>query len=291
MGIGLTLNAILDPFMIIGIGPFPKMGLEGAAWATLIASSAGLALGVAYLKRKGSELITGLTKFGIDWEITKLIARIGFPSMIQQSSIALGISAVTSFVNSFGAAAAAGFGIGGRIDSVAFLPAQSIGLAVSTMSGQNIGANRYDRIPAIFKWGVIMTLAISLFFAALFLSIPDILLAPFTTADDTEVIKVGRGYLMIASPAIAFFAVMFVSNGIINGAGHTFTTLVFTLVAVWGIRIPLAAILSRGSLGIHGIWLSYAIGFSIMMVVSLLWYKSGRWKKPVVRHEINVRTE
>jgi Na+-driven multidrug efflux pump len=132
-----------------------------------------------------------------------------------------------------------------------------------------------------------MTLSISLFFAALFLSIPDILLAPFTTAKDHDVIAYGRGYLMIASPAITFFAVMFVSNGIINGAGHTMTTLIFTLIAVWGIRIPLAAILSRGSLQIHGIWLSYAIGFSIMMVVSLLWYRSGRWKKPVVRHEVD----
>jgi Na+-driven multidrug efflux pump len=78
---------------------------------------------------------------------------------------------------------------------------------------------------------------------------------------------------------------MFVSNGVINGAGHTLTTLVFTLIAVWGIRIPFATLLSRGSLGVKGVWVSYAIGFSFTMCLSLLWYRSGRWKKAVVRHK------
>jgi putative MATE family efflux protein len=283
---GVTVNAILDPLMIIGIGPIPKMGLNGAAWATLISSAVGLTLGVAYLRYKGSVVVTGVKFWSIDSHITKLILKIGFPSIIQQTAISFGIAVITSLVNSFGAAAAAAFGVGGRIDSVAFLPAQSIGLAVSAISGQNIGAGRYDRIPAIFKWGVLMTLGITLFFAALFLAIPEILLAPFLTEmADPKVAEIGKGYLRIAAPPIVFFAVMFVSNGIINGAGHTLTTLIFTLIAVWGIRVPLATVLSRGSMGINGVWLSYAIGFFTTMCISLLWYRSGRWKKAVIRHD------
>jgi putative MATE family efflux protein len=284
MFIGVTLNAILDPLMIIGIGPFPKMGLDGAAWASLICPIIGLILLVGYLWRKGGALTDGVKFFSIDAGIAKLIAKIGFPSIIQQTSISFGIAAVTSIVNSFGAAAIAGFGAGGRIDSVAFLPAQSIGLAVSTLSGQNIGAGRYDRIPIIFKWGVIITCCITVTFAIIFLSIPEILMTPFTT--DAEVIEVGKWYLRIAAPAISFFAVMFVSNGVINGAGHTFTTLIFTLIAVWGIRIPFATILSRTSLGVKGVWVSYVIGFSFTMCISLLWYRSGRWKKAVVKHRV-----
>ena len=285
MFIGVTLNAILDPLMIIGIGPFPKMGLDGAAWASLICPIIGLVLLVGYLRRKGGALTTGVKFFSIDAGIAKLIAKIGFPSMIQQTSISFGIAAVTSIVNSFGAAAIAGFGAGGRIDAVAFLPAQSIGLAVSTLSGQNIGAGRYDRIPLIFKWGVIMTCCITVSFAIIFLSIPEILMTPFTT--DPEVIEVGKGYLRIAAPAISFFAVMFVSNGVINGAGHTFTTLIFTLIAVWGIRIPFATFLSRTDLGVKGVWVSYVIGFSFTMCISLLWYRSGRWKKAVVKPAVS----
>jgi len=285
MAAGVAVNAVLDPLMIIGIGPFPKMGLDGAAWASLISSAIGLTLGIIYLRRKGSVLVTGVKWFSPDLYITKLIVKIGFPSMIQRSALAFGMATVTSFVNSFGASAIAAFGAGGRIDSVAFLPAQSIGLAVSAISGQNIGAGRYDRISGIFKWGVIMTLTITLFFSALFLAIPGILLTPFTT--DPEVIEIGSRYLRIMGPSITFFAVMFVSNGVINGAGHTLTTLIFTLIAVWGIRVPLAAIMSKSSLGINGVWVSYSIGFFTTMCVSLIWYRSGRWKKPVIKHDVH----
>jgi len=192
------------------------------------------------------------------------------------------MAAVTSIVNSFVAAAIAGFGVGGRIDSVAWLPVQSIGLAVSTLSGQNIGAGRYNRIPIIFKWGVIMTCCVMASFAIASLSIPEILMTPFTT--DPEVIEVGKGYLRIAASTLSFFAVMFVSNGVINGAGHTLTTLIFTLIGVWGIRVPFATILSRTRLGINGVWVAYAIGFGFALCTSLLWYRSGRWKKAVVKH-------
>jgi putative MATE family efflux protein len=285
MAVGVFINAVLDPFLIIGIGPFPGLGLDGAAWASLIASTCGLSLGIIYLRRKGSALITGLNIFALDFYIAKLIVKIGFPSMIQQSALALGMATVTSLVNSFGAATTAAFGIAGRIDSVAFMPAQSLGLAVSAISGQNIGAGRYDRISAIFKWGMLITLSITVCMSILFVSIPGILLAPFTT--DPEVIAIGSGYLRIVGPAITFFAVMFVSNGIINGAGHTLTTLIFTLIAVWGLRVPLAFVLSK-NMGITGVWLAYTIGISVMMCTSLLWYRSGRWKKPVVKHDVNV---
>jgi putative MATE family efflux protein len=287
MILSVAINAVLDPLMIIGIGPFPKMGLNGAAWASIISQSVALVLGLVYLKRKGSALVTGMKlRGGIDLRVTKLIIKIGFPSMIQQSAIALGMATVTTLVNSFGPAAISAFGVASRIDAIAFLPAQSIGLAVSTITGQNIGAGKYDRVRSIFRWATLMALSITLFSSALFLTIPDLLLSPFTA--DPDVIAIGRGYLRIAGPSITFIAVMFVSNGILNGAGHTLTTLIFTLISIWGIRIPIAVVLSKGPLGITGIWLSFAIAFSAMMLISLLWYRSGRWKKPVVKHDVNL---
>jgi len=286
MVVGVTVSSVLDPFMIIGIGPFPAMGIDGAAWASLIGMVVGLAVGVVYFWRKDSVLIRGVNLFRIDLHITKLIVKIGFPSMIQQSAIALGVATVTTLVNSFGASAIAAFGAAGRVDSLAFLPAQSIGLAVSTITGQNIGAGRYERIDSILKWGILMTVSITLFFTVLFVSIPQILLMPFTT--DPEVIALGCDYLRIAGPPITFLAVMFVSNGIINGAGHTLTTLVFTLIAIWGLRIPSAIIMSKTALGINGVWLSFGFAFFITMCISLCWYRSGRWKKTVIRHDVNI---
>ena len=289
VGAGVLLNTVLDPLFILGIGPFPAMGLNGAAWASLISSFFALVLGIAYLKLRGNVLVSGINKLSIDIGITKLICKIGFPSMIQQSAIALGIAAVTSFVNSFGAAAAAGFGAANRIDSLAYLPAQSIGLAVSVIVGQNLGAGKTERVHSIFRWALLMTLSIAVFFSIFFITIPETLLLPFTT--DLDVIAVGKSYLRIMGPATIFFAVMYVSNGVINGAGHTFTTLIFTLISVWGMRVPFAALLSNTSLGIKGIWVSYAIAFFVMMCVSLLWYRSGRWKKAVVKQDIGQLAE
>ncbi len=281
MAAGVVINAILDPFMIIGIWPFPPLGLRGAAFASIISSGVSLVTGIVYLNRKKGIVtinIRGIISF--NRKITGLIFKIGFPSMIQQSAVSLGMAAVTSFVNKFGEKATAAFGAAGRIDSMAFLPAMSIGMAVSVIAGQNLGAGKKERVFETFRWGLLMTLCISAFFSVFFLSIPEIMMSMFTT--DQEVISIGSTYLRIVGPSSLMFAVMFVSNGVINGAGHTMVTLMFTLLALWGIRVPSAAILSRSALGITGIWLSFTIGFAVIMTASLFYYRSGRWQKTVI---------
>ncbi len=281
MAAGVVINAVLDPLFIIGIGPLPRMGLDGAAWASIISAFAAVLLGTLYLNSKGSDFAFNPAKLSADKKVARLIFSIGLPSMIQQSAVSLGMVFIASFVNKFGAVAAAAYGAAGRIDSVAFLPAMSIGLSVSAITGQNLGAGKVDRVHSIFKWGLLMTASISLFLSIFFLSIPDLLLSIFTT--DQEVIAIGRNYLRIVGPSTLFFAIMYVSNGVINGAGHTLTTLAFTICVLWGVRIPMAAFLSRTFLGIEGIWIAFAVGFFTIMCVSLSWYFSGRWKKPVVR--------
>lgn len=276
---GIALNAALDPLMIIGIGPVPAMGLNGAAWASLISSFVTLALCAAYLRRRGSMLAIS-RHLSIDANIVRLICRIGFPSIIQQSAVSIGMVTITSFVNTFGAAAIAGFGAAGRIDSMVYMPAQSMGAAVSIIAAQNMGAGRFDRVDCVFRWALLMTVCVTCFLSLFFVLIPDKLLSPFTS--DSDVIAVGANYLRIIGPATVFFAVMYVSNGIINGSGHTIVTLIFALTAVWGIRVPLAAVLSKGDLGLSGIWISYDVAFFLMMCASLIWYKSGLWKKPVI---------
>ncbi len=279
---GVLINAVLDPILIIGLGPFPAMGLDGAAVASLLSSSVALLMGILYLRKKGS--ILAFDNLSLDFSIVRQIFTIGFPSMIQQSAVAIGMVAVVSYVNSFGAVASAAYGAAWRIESVAFLPAMSLGLAVSAMTGQNIGAQKMDRVHLIFRWGILITVAVSLFFSFLFFTFPDQLLSLFTT--DQDVIAIGRGYLRIVGPSTVLFAVMYVSNGVINGAGHTMTTLLFTIISLWGIRVPLTATLSKTSLGITGIWIAIAIGFGVIMCISLGWYYSGRWKRRVVKSAV-----
>lgn len=283
MVIGVIVNAILDPILIIGITPFPKMGLNGAAVASLISSFVAVVLGFWYLNNRDHLVRFNLKYFNLNKEMVGVIFKVGFPSMLQQSAIALGMATMVAFVNSFGESAVAAFGAAGRIDSVAFIPGMSIGMAVSAIAGQNIGAHKMDRVHQTFIWGVIMTSLISVTLATIFFIFPSQLLHMFL--NDADVIHIGVMYLRIIGPALVFAAIMFVSNGVINGAGHTLTTLVFTILALWGVRVPMAAILMHTKLGINGIWISFAIGFFAVMVLSIYWYFSGKWKKMVINAE------
>ena len=282
MGVGVVINAILDPLMIIGIGPFPRMGLNGAAWASIISQALGLAFGLNYLRLKNHIISVNFRKLVFDKHITLLLFKIGFPSMIQQSLVSIGQAFVTTFVNYFGASAIAAFGAAGRIDMVATMPAIAIGMAATALTGQNLGAKKPERVKEIFKWALLMGTAISGVIAILAVSFPRLILSMFIHHE--PVLKIGVTYLRIVAPTYFLYALMFVSNGIVNGAGQTMVTMVFSLVSLWAVRVPLAAFLSRHtSLGMKGIWIAMAAGFVVTAVVGYAYYLSGRWKKASTR--------
>jgi putative MATE family efflux protein len=282
MGLAVLINAILDPFMIMGIGPFPKLGLNGAAWASVISQCFGVTLALIYLNRKNHFIAIGFKKLGFDKHITLLILKIGFPSMVQQSLISIGSFFVTSYVNFFGPAAIAAFGVSSRIDMVATMPAIAIGMASTALTGQNLGAKKPERVKEIFKWALLLGTIISGFVSILAITFPRLILSVFIHHE--QVLQIGIHYLRIVGPCYFLFALMFVSMGIVNGAGQTMVTMVFSLVSLWAVRVPLAAYLSRHtSLGMKGIWIAMAAGFVVTAGVSYLYYLSGRWKKSAIR--------
>ena len=279
--VGLAVNAILDPLLIIGIGPFPRLGLNGAAWASLIALGVAFLLAMVYLNRKGHVAAVNPRSFRLDWGITRKLLQIGFPSVIQQSLISIGGAFVTTFVNGFGASAIAAYGAATRIDGVAFMPAMSMSMSASALAGQNIGARRLERIREVFWWGVLMTSCITIVISLGAVLFRRPLLGFFV--DDAQVMDIGAGYLLIEGSSYILFAVMFISNGIINGSGHTMMTMVFSLLSLWIFRVPLSALLTRTPLGITGIWIAIVVSYAVTMIVSLSYYFSGRWKTPVLR--------
>jgi putative MATE family efflux protein len=282
MSIGFGLNAILDPFLIGGFGPFPHLGLNGAACATLISQATALSIGFVYLNRKNHLVAFNPKKFIIDRHITLLVFIIGFPAIIQQSLVSLGNMFITTFVNSFGSAATNAFGAVGRVDMLVFMPAMSMSMAVSALTGQNLGARKPERIKDIFKWGIMTTssITIPISFIAVFLS--KIILIMFGLGNDPAVMQIGTNYLRIVGSCYIFLAVMLISNGIINGSGHTIITMIFAILSLWIIRVPFSWLLSKTSLGITGIWIAVSLSFVVMMIVSLTYYSSGKWKRSVI---------
>ena len=282
MSIGIGINAILDPFFIGGWGPFPSHGLNGAAYATIVSQIIAVGISIVYLNRKDHVVAFNIKKLTLDKHITLLLFKIGFPSIIQQSLISISGMFVSTFVNSFGAAAANAFGAVLRVDMFAFMPAMSMSMAVATLTGQNLGAGRPERVKRIFKSGVMMTSSITVLISIIVVTLSRPILIMFGLGEDARVMEIGVAYLHIAGSCYIFFAIMFISNGVINGAGHTIITMIFTLLSLWFIRVPLAWFLSKTSLGINGIWIAIACSFFVTMIVSLSYYFSGRWKKSAV---------
>jgi putative MATE family efflux protein len=282
MSIGIGLNAILDPFLIGGFGPFPRLGLNGAAYATLISQGTALGIGFAYLNRRNHLVAFHPKKLIFDRHLTLLVFKIGVPSIIQQSLFSIGAMFVTSFVNSFGSVATNAFGAVGRVDMIAFMPAMSMSMAVSALTGQNLGAGKPQRVKEIFKSGIVMTSSITLCISLIVVFLSKLILTMFGLGDDEKVMEIGMTYLRIVGSCYIFFAVMFISNGVINGAGHTMITMTFSLLTLWLVRVPISWLLSKTSLGIIGIWIAIALSFLATMVVSLTYYFSGRWKKSVI---------
>jgi putative MATE family efflux protein len=282
MSIGIGINAVIDPFFIGGWGPFVSHGLDGAAYATLISQVIAVGISIVYLNRKGHFVAFNPRKLILDKHITFLLFKIGFPSIVQQSLISISSMFVSAFVNSFGAAAANAFGAALRVDMFAFMPAMTMSMAVATLTGQNLGAGRPQRIKNVFRWGIIMTSSITILISVIVVVFSKFILIMFGLGDDAKAMEIGIDYLRIAGSCYIFFAIMFISNGVINGAGHTMITMIFTLLSLWLVRVPLAWFLSKTSLGTTGIWISVASSFFVTMIISLYYYFSGRWKKTAV---------
>jgi putative MATE family efflux protein len=282
MGGGVILNAILDPLMIIGIGPIPRMGLNGAACASVIAQGCSLIFCVIYLRRKNHMVSINLRKLTFDKHITWLICKIGFPSMIQQSLVSIGQAFVTTYVNFFGASAIAAFGAATRIDMVATMPAIAIGMASTALTGQNLGAKRPERVKEVFKWAVLLGTAISGVVAIFAFSFPRVILSIFIHHE--PVLSIGVQYLRIVAPCYFLFALNFVAAGVVNGAGQTLVPMLCALISLWVVRVPLAWFLSQHTpLAIKGIWIAMAAGFAVTAVVGYLYFLLGGWEKSAAK--------
>lgn len=277
----VILTAVLDPVLMFGWLGVPALGLNGTAWASIIAQVLALSGLIALLHKRRNPVAPSLSLKGFDWPTTWTTIRVGIPSAVQQSLVSVGMVFVTGIVNNFGESSIAAFGVASRVDQLAFMPALTFSLAIATLAGQNIGAQQYHRIRAILLWGCALSGGVTLVISGLVVALPRLLLRIFTS--EADVINLGEHYLMIVGSCYIFFAIMFVCNGIINGSGHTLVTTVITLVSLWAVRVPLAWWLSTRWGRIEGVWYAISIGFGVSMVSSLAYYFTGRWRRPIAR--------
>lgn len=281
-GAALIGTAILDPILMFGWLGAPRLGLNGTAIATVIMQSLAILAVFIYLDRKDHVVAPDWKHLSIDWPTAWLVFKIGFPTSIQQTLVSAGMIMVVGIINGFGKTADAAFGAGSTIDGIAFLPALTFGMAVSTLVGQNVGAGRVERVKEVFKSGIVLCGGISFAIAAIVFLIPRLLLMPFL--NEAPAMQMGIHYLQIVAISYLFFAVLFVSNGVINGAGYTFVTTIISFVSLYAARVPLAVYLSHRMHRVEGVFYAMTISNVVSMSIALGCYLSGFWKKPIIRH-------
>jgi putative MATE family efflux protein len=205
--------------------------------------------------------------------------RIGFPVGFQQAFVALSMLAMYWLVNRFGTNVTAAFSVAFRIDSFASMPAMNFAMALSAFVGQNLGANKPERVRHGLLSTFYMTSAISIVISLIGIFFAGPVMRLFTS--DAEVIAIGKDYLQIVTGFYVVFSTMFVVGGVMRGAGDTFIPMIITFFALWVVRIPVGYYMSE-HMGYHGIWWCIPIAWVVGLGLSFIYYSTGRWKRKVV---------
>ncbi|MCK9554879.1 MATE family efflux transporter [bacterium] len=271
------INIILDPLLIFGIGPFPEMGINGAAWATVISRAIGSIIALEILLKGRSLIHVRLSEYRLDLDIMWRIFKIGISSSAQMSFRSMMNLAIMALVASFGTFAVVAYGIGTRLEMIVIMPGFGFAGAAATLVGQNLGAQNSSRAE---KSGWVATSYYAVFMVAMtliFLAFAPFLVSIFN--NNSEVVRLGTTYLRIMAFSFIFTAVGMTLNRSIIGAGDTFPAMVNTFIGLWVVLIPLALYLSKHtSLGLNGIWLAMLISSAVLALLNTIYFKSGKWK-------------
>ncbi len=279
--IATILNIVLDLTFIVVL----RMGVEGVALATIMAQAVSFIISIIYLNKKHEVLKFKIKGIVYDNKIFKDGLRLGLPSGVQQMLFSIGNMALQFLVNSYGTSAMAAFGAGLRIENFISLPIMNLGSAVSTFVAQNIGAGENERVKKGIRESIKMTLVLAVTVIALILLFRENLIALFNT--DKDVIKIGSSYLFIIGPFFLFIGTSFVLSSAMKGAADSMFALISSIVSLWLGRLPASYMLSK-FFGTDGIWMGIPFGWTLGLIVTVIYYKKGHWKtKAIVNHRIN----
>jgi MATE family, multidrug efflux pump len=275
--LGNALNIALGPCFIFGLGPFPELGVMGAAVATNIGRGTAVLYQISLLVRGRGRVVLARRHLDLDFGVMKSVLRLSGSSMLQILINTSSYIGIVRIISSFGSAALAGYTIGIRIIIFALLPSFGMSNAAATLVGQNLGAGHPERSEeAVWKacrYNAIFLGSLGL----LFFVFARPLIGFFTP--DPAVQPYGVACLRIVSAGFLFYAYGMVLTQSFNGAGDTWTPTMINLFIFWLFEIPLAWVLAHLTpLGSYGVFTALAVAFSTLAVVSAILFKRGKWK-------------
>lgn len=280
MGVAVALCAVMNPFLILGLGPLPRMGIGGSALALTLANYLSLAAMLIYayrrdlpLRLRGSEL----AYLKPDLSILRLMVVKGFPIGLQMIVISGSLLAMMALVNRQGVDTTAAFGATQQLWTYVQMPAMAIGAAVSAMAAQNIGAGRWDRVDQITRYGIGFNIALTGALIAVLLLADRAAMMLFLGAE-SPAIAIGQHITRLASWGFIPFAITMVLFATVRANGQVIWPLIILFISMFPVRLGFAYGL-QGTLGPDAIWWSFPAGTVVTMLLAMALYRFGNWRE------------
>ncbi len=275
------INLVLDPCFIFGLGPFPKLGVTGAAVSTLIGRSFGVLYQFWLLARGSSRITIRFADLRVVPRVIRSLARVSATGIAQFAVGQTSWIVLVRMVSSFGAAAVAGYAIGIRVFLFVLLPSWGLSGAAATMVGQNLGAGKPERAErAVYLTGFYNMLFLGLV-SLIFIAAPHIIVDRFTT--DIRVAPYAVDFLRIIAFGNLAYAFGMVMVQALNGAGDTVTPTVINIIGYWFIEVPLAYLLAfRWNMQARGVFITVPTAQLVITLISLAVFVRGGWKRRTI---------
>jgi putative MATE family efflux protein len=268
MVVGTLVNIALDPLLIFGIGPFPALGVQGAALATVIGRAVSCIVLAASLFGKRNLVVLNMRAFRYRGAIIGAIFAVGGPTIVGQLSNSLGLSLLFILLRPYGDMAKSAFTLGFTYQQVATLPIIGIAQGTLTMTGQNFGAGRIGRVKSIVGKSLLLCMGIMCAVALIMILGRGALVRVFS--DVGEVIRIGKTMLTIFALGFPFLAARFILASFFQGLGRGFAAFVINFSYILIFAMPLALLLSR-LIGIEGIWTGIVAGNLLSSILGAVW--------------------
>jgi putative MATE family efflux protein len=280
LALAIAIDVTLNPLLIRGIGPFPRLGIAGSAFSTLIGQSVSLTALLVWLYRKDSVIMLrrgDLHLLKPDMDILRALVTRGLPMGLQMLVMSGAAVVMISLVNRYGSLTSAAYSISSIIWSYLQMPTMAVGASVSAMAAQNVGAGKWDRVAAVARSGVISGLIITGVIAIVLYIFNDQVLGILLPRQSPS-IALAKHINETVLWGFVLFSITFSLSGVVRSTGAVWWPLAILTVSMVAIRIPFASLLMP-RFGADAIWWSFPLGTIASAVMTSLYYKYGGWRR------------
>jgi putative MATE family efflux protein len=279
MLVSVAFDIGLNPVFIFGVGPIPRYGIAGSALATLVSQAISFTAMIIYLYRRRHPMVLHRDELGLlrlDWPVIGTLIRKGIPMSAQMLVLSLSGILMISIVNRFGVDTSAAYGATIQLWNYIQMPAFAVGMAVSSMAAQNVGARKWDRVASIARVGVVYATLLTGAATGL-LEILNTRAYSLYLQDGSAAMAAAVQINRIASPSFIFFGVTLVLFGVVRATGAVMAPLIALTLALLAVRVPLAQYLVD-HVGPGALWWSFPLSSAFASILAVLYYKFGGWR-------------